>query len=172
MFLPARSFTAGLCSSGLTYYKREEHASMRSGKLDEELRRMSEIIDHFDDDALMLFNESFAATNEREGTEIARQIVGTLLDQVARMFFVTHMFEFSKGLAEDARPDLAFLRAERREDGSRSFGLIEASHCARALGRISVTKSSSARRDQIRRCRRDRISPGGTHGVAGSRVRE
>jgi hypothetical protein len=42
---------------------------MKSGKLDEELCRMSEIIDHVAPRSMILFNESFAATNEREGSE-------------------------------------------------------------------------------------------------------
>ena len=40
---------------------------MKSGKLDEELRRMSDIVDHVTPHSMILFNESFAATNEREG---------------------------------------------------------------------------------------------------------
>ena len=47
---------------------------MERGKFDEELRRISEIVDHVASHSLILFNESFAATNEREGSEIARQI--------------------------------------------------------------------------------------------------
>ena len=43
---------------------------MRSGKLNEELSRMSEILDHIRPGAMILLNESFAATNEREGPEI------------------------------------------------------------------------------------------------------
>ena len=49
---------------------------MKSGKLDEELSRMSDIVDHITPHSMILFNESFAATNEREGSEIARQIIG------------------------------------------------------------------------------------------------
>ncbi|MBY5441155.1 hypothetical protein [Rhizobium leguminosarum] len=60
-----------------------------------------------------------------EGTEIARQIVGALLNHRTRMFFVTHMFEFANGFAEDDSRGVAFLRAERREDGSRTYKLIE-----------------------------------------------
>ena len=40
---------------------------------------MSEIIDHVAPRSI-LFNESFAATNEREGSEIARQIISALLE--------------------------------------------------------------------------------------------
>lgn len=95
---------------------------------------MNEIMNDYSSDALLLFNESFAATNEREGTEIARQIVGSLLDDRARMFFVTHMYEFANGFAEEGRPDVAFLRAERRDDGTRSFNLIEAEPLRTSFG--------------------------------------
>ena len=54
---------------------------MESGKLDEELRRMSDIADAITPDSILLCNESFASTNEREGSEIARQVVRAMLDK-------------------------------------------------------------------------------------------
>ena len=48
MFMPARSFAASLSSGLLTHFKREEDNSVCSGKLDEQLSRMSEIVDHLD----------------------------------------------------------------------------------------------------------------------------
>ena len=79
MFVPAESFSANLCSHVFTHYRREEDATMKSGKLDEELKRCSAIVDQIAPDAILLFNESFASTNEREGSEIARQITSALL---------------------------------------------------------------------------------------------
>jgi DNA mismatch repair ATPase MutS len=60
---------------------REEDATMKSGKFDEELSRMSDIADDMTSNSMVLFNESFAATNEREGSEIGRQIVCALLEK-------------------------------------------------------------------------------------------
>jgi len=65
MFVPAESFCANVCLSLFTHYKRKEDATMKSGKLDEELGRMSEIVDKLTPHAMVLLNESFAATNER-----------------------------------------------------------------------------------------------------------
>ena len=45
MFVAAREFRADVRDGVFTHYKREEDASMRSGKLDEELSRMSRIVD-------------------------------------------------------------------------------------------------------------------------------
>lgn len=44
---------------------------MKSGKLDEELERMRHIIEAITLGFLWLMNESFAETNEQEGSEIA-----------------------------------------------------------------------------------------------------
>jgi DNA mismatch repair ATPase MutS len=125
MFVPAKSFSANLCSGLFTHYKREEDASMKSGKFDEELGRMSAIVDAIQPDALILFNESFAATNEREGSEIARQIVSALLEKRIKVFYVTHLYELANGFFDRQLGNALFLRAERKADGERTFKLIE-----------------------------------------------
>jgi hypothetical protein len=124
MFVGAASFSADLCSALFTHYKREEDATMTSGKLDEELGRMSQIVDDLGPNALLLFNESFAATNDREGSEIAGQIVKALRDAGVRIFFVTHLYEFAHRLHARRGHDAAFLRAERRPDGTRTFKVL------------------------------------------------
>jgi ABC-type histidine transport system ATPase subunit len=123
MFVAAESFRADVCRGLFTHYKREEDATMKSGKFDEELRRMSALADTLAPDALVLFNESFAATNEREGSEIARQIVQALLEARVKIFFVTHQYEFAHGWFAQQRADALFLRAERQPDGTRTFKL-------------------------------------------------
>lgn len=125
MFVPAEDFTCNICSMVFTHFKREEDKSMTSGKLDEELSRMSKIIDNIKPDSLILFNESFASTNEREGSEIARQIVSALIEEKVKVFFVTHFFEFSFGFYEKNLKNVMFLRAERKDNAQRSFKLIE-----------------------------------------------
>jgi DNA mismatch repair ATPase MutS len=125
MFVPAESFRANLCNALFTHYKREEDPTMKSGKFDEELGRMSEIADALTANSMVLFNESFAATNDREGSEMARQIVGALLEKRIKVFFVTHLYDFAHGLHDSHRSRAAFLRAERRPDGGRTFKLIE-----------------------------------------------
>ena len=125
MFVAAEEFSANVCNGLFTHYKREEDVTLQSGKLDEELGRMSEIVDHITPNSMLLFNESFAATNEREGSEIARQIVQALLDRGLKIFFVTHMYEFAHGFYRQGKEDAIFLRAERQDDGLRTFKLIE-----------------------------------------------
>ncbi|HTT80282.1 MAG TPA: DNA mismatch repair protein MutS [Stellaceae bacterium] len=113
MFVAADEFRAGLCRGIFTHYKREEDAGMQSGKLDEEMRRMSEIVDHLAAHSLILFNESFAATNEREGSEIARTIMTALVEKRVRIGCVTHLYELAHGFHAGNEGNVLFLRAER-----------------------------------------------------------
>jgi len=125
MFVPAESFSANVCQGIFTHYKREEDPTMKSGKLDEELSRMSKIVDSLKSDSLLLCNESFAATNQREGSEVARQIVTALLEKQIKVFFVTHLYELAHGLYKKKIERALFLRAERQPDGERTFKLIQ-----------------------------------------------
>lgn len=135
MFVAAESFEGELCTGVATHYKREEEATLKSGKLDEELARMSEIVDHITPNALLLLNESFAATNEREGSEIAKQVVSALLEKGIKIYFVTHLHAFARDLFERSNDRILFLRAERRPDGSRTFRLLEGEPLSTSHGR-------------------------------------
>jgi hypothetical protein len=132
LFVTADVFASSLHTGLFTHYRREEDRSMRSGKFDEELVRMSAVADQIHRGALMLFNESFAATHEREGAEIARQVVSALLDSDVTVFFVSHMYEFSRPLLDD--PHVRFLRADRDAEGARSFRLLEAKPLSTSFG--------------------------------------
>ena len=125
MFVSADSYSGSLSSGIFTHFKREEDATMKSGKFDEEMQRMSTIVDSIKPDAIIFFNESFSATNEHEGSEIARQIVLALAERGIRVCFVTHQFEFAYGLYAKHTGDSIFLRAERKSDGTRTFRIIE-----------------------------------------------
>jgi DNA mismatch repair ATPase MutS len=125
MFVAAGAFRANVCESVFTHFNREEDVAMKSGKLDEELNRMSAIVDRIRPGCLMLFNESFAATNEREGSEIAGQIVDAFLERGMKVLFVTHMFALAQRFHEKRLAGALYLQAEREDDGRRTFRLFE-----------------------------------------------
>ncbi len=124
MFVPAEAFRASVCSGVFTHFKREEDATMTSGKLDEELARMSEIADLATTGALVLCNESFASSNEAEGSEIGRQVVHALTESGVRVVFVTHLFDLAHSLEQEQVEAALFLRAERLPDGTRTFRIV------------------------------------------------
>jgi DNA mismatch repair ATPase MutS len=135
MFVAADNFSAEVRDGIFTHYRREEDATMESGKLDEELCRMSGIVDNLSPRSMVLFNESFAATNEMEGSEIAAQITNALLESGVKVSFVTHLYEFARRLHDEKKTNVVFLRAERLPDGTRTFRLIEANPLQTSYGK-------------------------------------
>ncbi len=124
MFVPARSCRASVVSGVFTHFKREEDATMASGKLDEELQRMAEIVHSIRPAGLLLCNESFASTNEAEGSEIAQQVVSALVEEGVCVVYVTHMYDLAASLRRQELATALFLRAERRSDGTRTFRIV------------------------------------------------
>jgi DNA mismatch repair ATPase MutS len=135
MFVAADVFRANVCTGVFTHLKREEDAAMESGKLDEELRRMSDIVDAIGPNSLLLCNESFASTNEREGSEIARQVIRAVLEAGVKVVFVTHLFDLADGFHRSGMQTALFLRAERLSDGRRTFKLPEGEPLPTSFGR-------------------------------------
>ena len=126
MFVGAETFAADARDGIFTHYKREEDSAMDHGKLDEELDRMSMIAGWLLPGSLLLSNESFASTNEREGSEIARQVLAALTESGVKVVFVTHLFALAQRLAAEFREDALFLRAYRAPDGQRTFEIESA----------------------------------------------
>jgi MutS domain V len=123
MFVAAEAFGANVRDGVFTHFKREEDATLTRGKLEEELARMSSIVDYIGSTSLLLCNESFASTNELEGSQIARDIVHAMVESGVRVFFVTHLYNLARSLYARHDPADLFLRAERRPDGVRTFRL-------------------------------------------------
>jgi DNA mismatch repair ATPase MutS len=140
MFVPAGSLRANVCSGVFTHFKREEDASMTRGKLDEELNRMSEIADTVTPASLLLCNESFASTNESEGSEIARQVVRAMVDAKVKVFYVTHLYDLANSLYQLESPSALFLRAERKPDGGRTFRVIPGEPLPTSYGQDSYRR--------------------------------
>jgi DNA mismatch repair ATPase MutS len=140
MFVGAHSLRASVVDGVFTHFKREEDATMERGKLDEELSRMREIADAITPNCILLCNESFAATNEREGSEIARQVIRALVDSDIAVFVVTHLFDLANSFYQQELATALFLRAERQPDGRRTFRLIKGQPLPTSYGEDSYRR--------------------------------
>ncbi|HEX2946349.1 MAG TPA: DNA mismatch repair protein MutS [Clostridia bacterium] len=125
MFVPASYYRANVSESIFTYFTREEDESMNSGKLEEELKRMNEIISSACRNSLIFMNEPFATTTERDGSKIAQDIVTAFYELDVKTLVVTHLFEFANLMFVQELQKAVFLRAERSDGGSRTFNIKE-----------------------------------------------
>ena len=78
---------------------------------------------------MILLNESFASTTEKEGSVIAYDIVKALTEAGVKVLTVTHLLSYAQRVYAEAgqRPDsgVEFLSAQRREDGRRTFRMVQ-----------------------------------------------
>jgi len=158
LFVAAHSFSAPVRGGVFTHYKREEHSESGLGKLEEELARMSQVVDWLTPGCLMLLSESFSSTNENEGAAIASALIEALLETGVTVACVTHSFQLAEHFARGGRTDVAFLRAERRDDGTRTFRIVPEAPSPTSHGqdlfrlvfgyRLSVSEVGRERRPQ------------------------
>ncbi len=149
MYVTAETYQASVVNAVFTHFKREEDPTMTQGKLDEELHRMSDIADQITPACLLLCNESFAATNEREGSEIARQVIHAMLDVGVKVYVVTHLYDLADSLYRQKIESARFLRAERLSDGTRTFRVtpgppLPTSHGQDSYRRIFAAAATSS----------------------------
>jgi DNA mismatch repair ATPase MutS len=109
---------------------------MTSGKLDEELVRMDGIIRNIKPGDMLLMNESFQSTNEREGSEICHQVTKALIDNDIEVMIVTHLYAYAISFREleDEKEKVKYLRAERTGEGVRTFRMVEGEPLATVFG--------------------------------------
>ncbi|MDT3396854.1 hypothetical protein RKE29_09390 [Streptomyces sp. B1866] len=124
MFTGARRFAASAADGVLTHFRREEDRTMSSGRLDEELTRMSGLVDRLRPGSLLLCNESFVSTNEREGSDIAEEILRALTESGVRVVFVTHLYDLARRLEQGHSGRRLFLSAGRDAGGGATFRIV------------------------------------------------
>lgn len=128
LMVAAKRFCSGLYPNFFTHFTRREDSAMNSGRLDEELRRMDQIISNLGKDSLIVLNESFATTTEKEGSAIAYDVIKALKEENIKILTVTHLLSFAQKMYDETddveKSDIAFLSAEHLEDGTRTFKMI------------------------------------------------
>lgn len=125
LFVAAQNYESSIYQGIYTHFPNEEDSDLRHGLLEEELRKLSELIPHLQPDSLLLMNESFSTTVEYDACILAEQITDAFIKCGITTLFVTHLYEYAHGLYLKNSADCFFLRAGRNPDGSRSYLLKE-----------------------------------------------
>lgn len=126
----------GLCVNGnayesslydeiFTHFSRREDRTMTRSRFEEELMRFDEIFHHITKNSMLLMNESFASTTEEEGSALAEDLTRVLYDEKIPLFFVSHLYQYAIGMYQQKLPEIQFLNAERKSDGTRTFKMVE-----------------------------------------------
>ena len=133
MFTMAQRWQTEPFAMVLTHFKREEDQREQHGKLDDELNRMNQLVKVMSRNSLMLMNESFASTNEHEGSAINWSITQGLLNVGLTVITVSHQYEYTQ-LIQKSGYQTYFLLAQRQTDGKRSYQVLPATPKVTSFG--------------------------------------
>lgn len=134
MFVPATSYSSQVFKTISSHFRRGEDHELTKGKFEEEIQRMSNLVENLKPGSLLLCNESFSSTNEIEGSSIALETTRALVDSNLMVVYVTHLETFAQNLASMHSPQYLFLSAERDASGNRTFRIQEGIPQAHAFG--------------------------------------
>lgn len=99
----AKEYSCPLFESLVTHFPRGEDEQQYSGKLEEELSRLKHDLPLMIKKSLILMNESFATTTEKEGADIASDTLKALSFVKPMVLFVTHNYILLKKRNEYSR---------------------------------------------------------------------
>lgn len=125
LFVGASAYKSKIFTGIFTHFPSAEDEKVHKGLLEVELSLLDQIIDAIKRDGILLMNESFATTTEKEGSLIADEVTRALRGSGITTVFVTHLFEYADALYREKSYDTIFYRAGRGEDGLRNYQIEE-----------------------------------------------
>ncbi len=125
LFVTAREYRCPPFSGVFTHFSGAEDERPGMGRLEAELRRLSDIVGKLKPGGLLLMNESFQSTLPLDGKRLAGEIVPALADAGVTVLFVTHLYAYAADLFGQRRGDALLLRAGRGPDGKNTYEVGE-----------------------------------------------
>lgn len=98
LMVPAVKYSFPVFNGFLSHFPKEEDTTLNFGKLAEELSRLQNELPVIAHGGFVMLNESFATTTEKEGTEIAADVLRALSMTDSTVIFVTHLYELAMNL--------------------------------------------------------------------------
>jgi hypothetical protein len=94
--VPGRHVTLPLPDAVLTHFETGENLRDRIGALEDDLRRLRQILDHATSDSVVILNEVFTSTSAQDALELSTRILGLLEQRGCRSVFVTFLDELAR----------------------------------------------------------------------------
>ncbi|AHH19743.1 DNA mismatch repair protein MutS domain-containing protein [Nocardia nova SH22a] len=95
MPVPAATARIRLCDRLFTHFEREEDMETLSGKLEDELIRVHDILDHATGESVVVMNETFTSTTLADAARLGASVLRRMLGLDLRCVYVTFVDELS-----------------------------------------------------------------------------
>lgn len=120
MFVTADSCTGLPFGNILTHFPIDENLTINYGRLGEEAVRIKEIVKSSDENALILFNETFSTTSASDGLYLSKDLIRILKEKGAYVIFNTHIHDLAREIPEmngwNGQGTITSLVMERKDD--------------------------------------------------------
>jgi len=124
LFVPADEFALPSTGAVYTHFPRREDRTLSYGKFEEEVKRLSAIVEGLRRGDYVLMDETFSSTNQVEASVVAEEVIAALVDSGVNVFYVTFLQDFLNRFLERYRERAVLLVPEVRQDGTRTFRLV------------------------------------------------
>ena len=130
-----------------THFPADERMA-ETGRLDDELRRVTEILDCAGDESFLLFNETYSGTNDEYGSALAIKTASEMTDRGLFGIFVTHFHEL-----ENRSFDFLEVVVDEKNENERTYKIMPkktntGSHAADILKKYGLDSDSLERRSR------------------------
>lgn len=147
--IPAAAARLTLFDHIFTHFPREERAGAPSSHLEEELRRMLDILGSATRESLVVLNEPFGSTTAQDARWLGQRVLTRLADIGARTVCVTFLDEWSR-LSDATVSLVAVARSARRgEPAERTFRIVRRPADGRAHA-VSLAERHGLGYEQVR----------------------
>jgi hypothetical protein len=124
LFVTAKNYNCNVYQGIFTHFPDEEDKVLKSGLLDQELKKVNTIINKIKPNSMILMNESFSTTTEFDACYLADEIIMGFHECNITTLFVTHNYKYANSIYQLQQEDAIFLRAGRNEDGERDYHIM------------------------------------------------
>lgn len=124
LFVPADEFALPSTGTVYTHFPRREDRTLSYGKFEEEVKRLSAIVEGLRRGDYVLMDETFSSTNQVEASVVAEEVIAALVDSGVNVFYVTFLQDFLNRFLDRYRERAVLLVPEVRQDGTRTFRLV------------------------------------------------
>ncbi|MFO7942335.1 MAG: DNA mismatch repair protein MutS [Bacillota bacterium] len=94
--VPARSARLQLCDAIFTHFEREEDLRRLRGKMEDDLLRIRDILEHMTSKSLLIMNEIFTSATPADELSLSRGILRQIIEKRALGVWVTFLEELSQ----------------------------------------------------------------------------
>ncbi len=94
LFVPADEFTLLSTGAVYTHFPRQEDRALSYGEFEEEVKRLSAIVEGLRRGDYVLIDESLSSTNQVEASVVAEEVIAALVDTGVYVFYVTFPQDF------------------------------------------------------------------------------